>query len=211
MLPGPTPGTDLRQVQRRRKHALMFGIAASIALLVPTASSWRTSEPRLYELIEDWGMFLIVLCVLGRTWCTLYIGGIKKRELVCTGPYSVVRNPLYTFTVIGAAGIGAQSGGIAATLILAAGTLLIFYVVVRQEEQFLSASFPDAFADYAARVPRFLPKFSLWRDSGELVVRPDLVRRTFLDGSLFLLAIPIADLIDWGQDSNWLRVLLHLP
>lgn len=211
MLLSPTPSTGLQQVQRRRKHALMLGIATCIALLVLTASTWRTSDPRFYQLIEYWGVFLIVLCILGRTWCTLYIGGFKKRELISTGPYSVVRNPLYTFTVIGAAGVGAQSGGIAATLIFAVVSLLIFYVVVRQEEQFLSASFPDAFADYAARVPRFWPKFSLWRDAGELVVRPDLVRRTFLDGSLFLLAIPIADLIDWGQDLNWLRVLLHLP
>ena len=42
---------------------------------------------------------MILICILGRTWATLYIGGQKQRELVTKGPYSVVRNPLYLFTL----------------------------------------------------------------------------------------------------------------
>jgi hypothetical protein len=37
------------------------------------------------------------------------------------------------------------------------------------------------------------------------------VHRTFLDASLFLLAVPITDLIDWGQHLGWFPVLLYLP
>ena len=78
--------------------------------VVPAAllheSRWRVPYPHLYALIEKAGLALIVICILGRTWCTLYIGGRKKRELINKGPYSVVRNPLYFFTTIGAAGIG---------------------------------------------------------------------------------------------------------
>jgi protein-S-isoprenylcysteine O-methyltransferase Ste14 len=47
---------------------------------------------------------------LGRTWCSLDISGRKKRELVTVGPYALVRNPLYIFTLLEAFGIGAQSG-----------------------------------------------------------------------------------------------------
>jgi hypothetical protein len=122
-----------------------------------------------------------------------------------------VRNPLYLFTFVGAAGVGAQSGSIANTLIFGAASLLIFYLVVLEEERFLAAAFPDAFAAYAARVPRFWPRLSLWEDAGELLVKPRLVHRTFLDASLFLLAVPITDLIDWGQHLGWFPVLLYLP
>ena len=51
-------------------------------------------------LLETGGVILILVCIVGRTWCTLYIGGNKKRELITAGPYSVVRNPLYVFTSI---------------------------------------------------------------------------------------------------------------
>jgi protein-S-isoprenylcysteine O-methyltransferase Ste14 len=206
----PDHGCDLQLLQRRRKYVLTLGIGACVVLLMVTASSWRT-WPRVHELFEQGGLLLILLCILGRTWCTLYIGGLKKRELVRKGPYSVVRNPLYLFTFVGAAGVGAQSGSIANTLIFGAASLLIFYFVVLQEERFLAAAFPDAFAAYAARVPRFWPRLSLWEDAGELLVKPRLVHRTFLDASLFLLAVPITDLIDWGQHLGWFPVLLYLP
>jgi len=202
---------DLQGLQRRRKHTFRAGCVLGVLLLLVTDSRWRTSNPHLYHLIEHGSTFLIVLCIMGRTWCTLYIGGLKKRELVRKGPYSVVRNPLYTFTIIGAVGIGAQSGSITTALIFAVASLLIFCVVVREEERFLAATFANAFADYTARVPRFWPRFSQWQDANELVVKPHLVRRTFLDTSLFLLAVPIVDLIEWGRDLRWLPVVVYLP
>ena len=213
VLPSTSPGHggDLQQMQRRRKYVLTLGIGLCVPLLMVTASSWRTSWAHAYELFEQIGLVLILLCILGRTWCTLYIGGCKKRELVRKGPYSVVRNPLYVFTVVGTAGVGTQSGSITNALVFGAASLLIFYFVVLQEERFLAAAFPDAFAAYAARVPRFWPRPSLWEDAGELVVKPYLVRRTFLDASLLLLAIPISDLIDRGQYLGWLPVLFYLP
>jgi hypothetical protein len=136
---------------------------------------------------------------------------LKKRELVRKGPYSVVRNPLYLFTVVGAAGIGALSGSITNTIVFGAALLALFYFVVLEEERFLAATFPDAFAAYAARVPRLWPRFALWEDVGELLIKPRLVHRTFFDASMFLLAVPLTDLIDWGQRLGWLPVLFYLP
>lgn len=202
---------DLQRLQRRRKRTLFGGIVFCIFLLCSVESSWRASDPRVYELIEHLGLFLILVCILGRTWCTLYIGGSKKRTLVTDGPYSVVRNPLYFFTAIGAAGVGAQSGSIALTGLLAAATAAVFFWVVRQEEIFLGATFPIDYAAYKALVPRFFPRPSLWREPDELLVRPHLVRRTFLDACLFLLAVPICDLIDLLQDWHWFPVSIHLP
>ena len=112
-----------RRLQRKRKQVLALGVAVWLLLLLFTQSRWRTAAPHLHALIEIAGLVLILVCILGRTWCTLYIGGLKKRELVTAGPYSVVRNPLYVFTSIGTAGIGAQTGSSLVAILFAAGSL----------------------------------------------------------------------------------------
>ena len=207
----PAPGMDLQGLQRKRKQVLALGVAVWLLLLLFTQSRWRTAAPHVHGLIEMAGLVLILVCILGRTWCTLYIGGLKKRELVTLGPYSVVRNPLYVFSSIGTAGIGAQTGSAVVALLFATGALAVFQVVARHEEAFLAANFPGDFAAYAARVPRFWPRLSQWREADELRVRPRLVRRTFLEACLFLLAVPAASLLAWLQQLGHLPVLLNLP
>jgi protein-S-isoprenylcysteine O-methyltransferase Ste14 len=202
---------DLQELQRKRKQVLALGIAFWVLLLLFTQSRWRAAAPHLHALIENAGLFLIVVCILGRTWCTLYIGGYKKRELITAGPYSVVRNPLYLFTSIGAAGIGAQTGSALIASLFAAGSLAVFQFVSRREEAFLAGTFPADFAAYAARVPRFWPRLSQWQEADELRVKPRLVRRTFLEACLFLLAVPAAGLLAWLQQLGNFPVLLNLP
>jgi protein-S-isoprenylcysteine O-methyltransferase Ste14 len=206
----PSQKSDLQQLQRKRKLALTIGVGACLLLLAATQSVWRVSAPQIYHLVERAGLLLILLCIAGRTWCTLYIGGHKKRELVAKGPYSIARNPLYVFTLIGAAGIGAQSGSIVIAVLFAAAAFAIFLPLVRQEEAFLVAAFPLDFPAYTARVPRFFPRWSAWEEANELIVKPHLVRRTFFDASLFLLALPVATLIDWAQEQHLLPVIVHL-
>ena len=62
-----------------------------------------------------------------------------------------------------------------------------------------------------ARVPRFWPRPSAWHEADEILVRPHLVRRTFIEACLFLLAVPVAGLLWWLQRVAQLPVLLSLP
>ena len=87
----------------------------------------------------------------------------------------------------------------------------MFLSVVRQEEQFLLATFPREFPAYAARVPRFVPRLSAWQDADQLIVKPRLVHRTFLDASLFLMAVPLIGVKALVRDLLWLPIMLHLP
>jgi protein-S-isoprenylcysteine O-methyltransferase Ste14 len=210
MTPTPAPALDLGTVQKLRKVAVGVALLGLIALSVVSQSIGGVDGP-WHESVEAIGLGAIVLAIVGRAWCTLYIGGRKKAEVVDRGPYSVSRNPLYLFSFIGAFGIGAQSGSLVIGAAFVAAAVMVFHLTVRREEAFLLREFGEGYARYFARTPRFWPRFSLWRDSDELSVRPSLFLLTIRDGLVFLLAIPLFELIDAGQAVHWLGVAAHLP
>lgn len=198
----------LNPMQYARKvtlTVLLLGVLALIAL-VSTPPAW----PDLHEGIEDFGLLCLLTCILGRCWCTLYIGGRKGAELVDTGPYSLCRNPLYFFSFVGAFGAGAQTGSLTIALILTAVTWGVFRAVVSREEAFLKGALGDAYARYLTRVPRFLPNPTLWRGLDVLEIRPRRVVLTFFDGLAFLAAVPIAEGFEWLQNAHIIPVLAHL-
>lgn len=201
---------NISTVQTVRKIVLAMGIAVGVFVFAVTDSKYVTGS-RAHELIEWVGFVLIVVCILGRTWSSLYIGGRKIEELVQTGPYSVMRNPLYFFSIIGATGVGAQSGSVLIALICGLIALVVFRVVVGQEEKVLIDRYGDTYRAFMARVPRFFPKPSLWTDDATLTIRPPRVVMTFADALVFLLAIPIAEGFEHLQDIGVLPVLLTLP
>lgn len=200
----------LGPMQRRRRLALLVS-ALAFFIALPAVHSIGSSSGPLHESFEILGMVLISIAIVGRSWCTLYIGGRKNHEIVACGPYSISRNPLYVFSLIAILGIGLQTGSLVMGLVAAAVGCAIFYPVVRLEEAALASAFGADYAAYRARVPRFGPNFALWRDAEVIVVHPARLRQTFLEALLFLLAIPICEAVDTLQDAGHIVPLLHLP
>jgi protein-S-isoprenylcysteine O-methyltransferase Ste14 len=199
----------LSPVQAARKAALWV---LTIALLGALAVfSTPLDGPVLHEAVEWIGRLLIVVCIVGRCWCTLYIGGRKIAELVRIGPYSMMRNPLYTMSFIGAAGVGAQTGSLVMAVLFTLIAWAVFRTVVAREEKFLSGRFGEAYQDYLRSVPRFLPNLRLWNSPEWVEVRPDRLVLTFIDGLWFLAAIPVFEGFEWLQNLGVLPVLLRLP
>lgn len=205
------PEIDLSTVQWRRKIVLA-SVALLIAILLPfVCAVWLHTNPLLYAQIEHAGIFLIFVAIAGRTWSALHIGGNKKVVLVDTGPYSVVRNPLYLFTLIGAAGIGAQTSSLVIASVCTLAAAVVLSAVVRKEEAYLKGKFGASYDQYAERVPRFLPRFAGYRDVQHLTIQPKVVYRTFLESCYFLIAIPAVDAIELARHYGWLPDVLHLP
>ena len=199
----------LSPMQTMRKIVLLLVVVAALATiaLIGSPAGYET----WHEVIEWLGIGLLVACIVGRCWCTLYIGGRKGAELVDSGPYSVCRNPLYFFSFVGAAGIGAQTGSLSLTVLFTVIAWAVFRVVVAREEAFLRGALGEPYAQYLTRVPRFLPNPGLWRGVDLLEVRPQRVVLTFIDGLFFLVAIPLAEGMEWLQIHGLVPVLLHLP
>lgn len=95
-----------------------------------------------------------------RWWATLYIGGRKdKSHLICEGPYSVIRHPLYFGTVL----IGFSTAFFlqSAVYTVALAVTAVFYlgITLPKEEQALMRIYGDSYCDYMKQVPRFWPNW----------------------------------------------------
>ncbi len=102
------------------------------------------------------GLALLAIRTLGREW-SYEARLVEGHRLVTTGPYALIRHPIYTalFGMMIATGlvIGRPLALLAAIPLYAAGT----WVRVRSEEALLRAAFGQDFVAYARRVPAVLP------------------------------------------------------
>jgi len=198
----------LARYQEMRRLSLAVLLLAAFVLLLFVGAG---GNEEIHDMVEAIGFGFIVIGIVGRMWCTLYIGGRKAAEIVTTGPYSVSRNPLYVFSTLAAAGVGAQTGSVPIAVLFLVGCAAAFHIVIAREESFLKDEFGPAYGRYLATVPRFLPKPSLFRDEAELRVQTKLIYRTLTDGLVFFVAMPIFELIELAQESGLVPVVLRLP
>ncbi len=93
---------------------------------------------------------------LGKQW-SLAARVLEGHNLITTGPYNVVRNPIYTgmFGMLLATGLAISHwiGLVIAVMVFAIGTL----VRVRSEEKLLREAFGVEFEAYARKVPAVVP------------------------------------------------------
>lgn len=163
------------------------------------------------EILRWTGYLALIVGVMGRVWCSAYIGGRKSQLIIDVGPYSMTRNPLYVYSFAGLVGFGLVSGMLSVALLFAVVFALYYRGVVAGEEIHLNRLHEEAFADYVARVPRWIPNLRLYREGTEPMGLPRNVLITIMETSTFFLAMPLFALIGYLQDSGILPVLLRLP
>lgn len=160
-------------------------------------------ETTLGGSLEQIGVILIIACVLGRCWAMLYIGGNKNDRLVTTGPYSLCRNPLYVFSVMGVVGFGFMIQSLIYTVIVTSITFVILLQSARKEEGYLSDKFAKDYVNYKNNTPRFLPvNFRAFRTEPTVNVNVRSLRRCFNDAAFFILAIPTLEFVEWFHGVN---------
>ncbi|MBV8341806.1 MAG: isoprenylcysteine carboxylmethyltransferase family protein, partial [Gammaproteobacteria bacterium] len=125
-------------------------------------------ETRLYALSTSplMGLAGLTLCalgislvILGRAWLDRYRGGAESQQenppLVTTGPYSLVRHPIYGGLLLAVAGSAVgQSVLWLLPLIVYAPQ---FIRKARREEQYLCERFPERYPAYRERTRMLLP------------------------------------------------------
>lgn len=185
-------------------------VALILLLMIFTASRWVLSPVTTWAL-DSIALFLLLVACLGRVWCIMYIGGQKNNSVVSAGPYSMVRNPLYVFSFIGALGLVLMTHSITI-----AALLLVFYVgiypfVVAKEEANLHSLFGEAYQDYCDNTPRFIPSFKLYSTETQVPADVKRLERSLFDSGCFVLAFIALTGIRMAHESGLIPVLFKLP
>jgi len=118
----------------------------------PLALAWLMFATACLGLLFTWWARIH----LGRLWSSS-VGRKAVHRVVDTGPYAIVRHPIYTGITLASLATAAMRGTAAAWL--GAGVMTLgWYVKARMEEEFLGEELGvDAYADYARRVPMLVP------------------------------------------------------
>ncbi|HEY2662518.1 MAG TPA: isoprenylcysteine carboxylmethyltransferase family protein [Caulobacteraceae bacterium] len=123
---------------------------------------------RLWDIDEAFGWSLVAVAMLGFGFCwwarlhlgRLWSGTVTRKvdhHIVDTGPYALVRHPIYTGIILAAFATGALKGTIVA-LAGAATMTLGFWTKARLEERFLRQEMgSDAYDAYSRRTPMIVP------------------------------------------------------
>lgn len=185
-------------------------VAGVILLMLCSSSRWGSSHPVVSALIFALGCVLVGIATMGRLWCGLYISGYKTRSLISVGPYSMSRNPLYLFSLIGAVGVGMATETLLIPLLISIAFALYYPAIIKAEEVKLLGRHPDAYGAYCAGVPRFLPDLSLLKEPDEYVVSPRLFRKSLVDALWFVWLIGILEFVEALREVGYLPTRLSL-
>jgi protein-S-isoprenylcysteine O-methyltransferase Ste14 len=152
----------------RRYHVLYRLFPAAGVILLFGAVRSRSGELTLWRTPDVIAWAMVGLAIAGflfTWWARIHLGRLwsssvsRKAEhhIVDTGPYRIVRHPIYTGIILASAATALQRGTAQAWLGMSVMTLG-WYIKARLEERFLRDELgADAYGAYARRVPMLVP------------------------------------------------------
>ena len=159
--------TALREsLARRAAHILPLLLAAGLIFVCPPGQGWWTCTDVLRRLVwlAPLGACLVMAGLGFAVWARLVLArnwsGIvtlkHDHELVRSGPYGIVRHPIYTgllTALLGTAIAIDQWRGVLALTIVTAS----FVAKMRTEEAFMRRAFGQAYLEYCGSVAALIP------------------------------------------------------
>jgi protein-S-isoprenylcysteine O-methyltransferase Ste14 len=164
---------DVKPARRQESWANRL---LTIALIIPAALlmavrarllPWLGARFLPDTMIVYWLGLLLVMAGLGfAVWARVHLGRnwsgtvtVKENhELIRSGPYAIVRHPIYTgllLAMLGTAIVVGEWRGLLSFCFLSAA----FWLKLRREERFMAENFPDTYPSYRAQVPALVPLF----------------------------------------------------
>jgi protein-S-isoprenylcysteine O-methyltransferase Ste14 len=188
-----------------RQLTCYLAAGALLLLADPAASPWA-----------PWNLVVGTLaCLTGVFWRVWGCGHLRKnKDVISSGPYAHVRNPLYLGTLLEIIGFGIAAGHPWILYGLLPLGLLVFFAYYapkkeRVESDRLRRRFGAEFDVYHDAVPAYLPRLRGWprakpdRMSWGLVVENSEV------GTVVAIAVGLAVLV--ARFAGWIPAYLGIP
>jgi protein-S-isoprenylcysteine O-methyltransferase Ste14 len=178
------------------RHRTVIPIPLALAILAIPGS--RTQSAALVGA----GSLLVALGEAIRLWGVRHIGAVSRTRserlgpLVASGPFAIVRNPLYVGNLALWAGFAVSARLPWLAPVFVAILAFEYHAIVRWEERLLEERLGERYRAYAAQVPRWLPNASRKVSA----VSPQTVfswRETFYSERGTLIAIAIGFALLW--------------
>lgn len=152
-----TPHSTVSSIVFRHRALLLVvtGILAILTLYGDVQGILLSAK--LGYAITGIGAALLASGLFIRLWASLYIVHNRNRNLVSSGPYSIIRNPLYFGNFAAVAGAMTMTGSPRAMLVAIAGMAIVYYFTIQYEDKRLEHFFGNQFAEFRNRVPSVLP------------------------------------------------------
>ena len=162
---------DTKTTQRVESSATPILRALAFVIVIVLLSTTRIPLPWLYHQLWPSGIWpfwigaaVTVAGLLFAVWARHYLGrnwsssvSIKQgHELITTGPYALVRHPIYTGILTGFLGTAIALSQVRGVI----GFVLIFLVLcakLRMEEQWMRSQFGETYATYAHQTAALVP------------------------------------------------------
>jgi protein-S-isoprenylcysteine O-methyltransferase Ste14 len=154
-----------KEIDPRARWGILLVVLAYCILW--QSKFWERS-PSVWRLTLS-VLFLLLACLLswtgaralGRQW-RIDAGLSSDHELVMTGPYRVVRHPIYTSMLCMLLGVGFMVTPLPLLVLSAIVFIAGTEIRVRIEDSLLTSRFGDRFRDYQRSVPAYIPLLK-WR------------------------------------------------
>jgi protein-S-isoprenylcysteine O-methyltransferase Ste14 len=144
-----------KQTQGRIWYKLRGALIAPAYLFIFFCSYGETEHGLVFAL----GLALFAAGFILRVWSQMHLHYRLKEHkvLTLTGPYTMVRNPIYignTLILVGATLIAELVWFVP---IMLAACMITYALVVRYEERHLSEKYGEPYREFLTKVPRWIP------------------------------------------------------
>jgi protein-S-isoprenylcysteine O-methyltransferase Ste14 len=155
----------LEPATSRILRVLVFLMVITILSTTRIPMQWLYMQLWPSSLLSFWlGAAITVAGLLFAVWARVHLGRNWSRsvtikqdhELITTGPYAVVRHPIYTGILVGFIGMAiaiSQVRGFVAVVLI----FLVFWAKFRMEEQWMRSQFGEEYNAYAHRTKALVP------------------------------------------------------
>ncbi len=157
---------------------------------------WTTAHPVVEKSLFLVGISLAAFGAVGRLWAITFISGHRSSTLITAGPYSLCRNPLYFFSLLLGIGLAFCTETFTVPAIVGSAMLLMTYLQIRQEENYLSLSFGPEYQTYLQTIPRLLPSFRCFSEPETASISPRLLKNGIFGVAYLLMLIGVFEFLE---------------